>query len=171
MITPYEYHATFLSNYDGDTLRLEIDQGLDNRHRGTFRLFGVQCPEMKGETLERAKMIRDMVCDKLRGKQLEVRTIKDKKEKYGRYLAVVQVVGEEGTLNDWLIAQGYAERYMASGADAAPRAILKNKMSPYGYCPQCRAPGWQRERRPNGNDVCENGHSYPSSSAVMTPME
>lgn len=35
----------------------------------------------------------------------------------------------------------------------------------YGYCPICGRPGKQRERRPNGNDHCEDGHIYPSASA------
>lgn len=37
--------------------------------------------------------------------------------------------------------------------------------APYGYCPKCGEVGISRERRPNGNDVCENGHTYPSSEA------
>ena len=37
----------------------------------------------------------------------------------------------------------------------------------YGYCPTCNAPGISRERRPNGNDECENGHVYPSSEALL----
>lgn len=39
----------------------------------------------------------------------------------------------------------------------------------YGYCPECGAAGVERERRPNGNDKCENGHVYPSASAVHIP--
>ena len=34
-----------------------------------------------------------------------------------------------------------------------------------GYCPTCGAPGITRERRMNGNDKCENGHTYPSKDA------
>lgn len=36
----------------------------------------------------------------------------------------------------------------------------------YGICPTCGAPGTSRERRPNGNDRCEQGHIYPSRNAV-----
>jgi hypothetical protein len=36
---------------------------------------------------------------------------------------------------------------------------------PYGLCPKCKAKGVYRERRPNGNDKCENGHTYPSKTA------
>lgn len=38
--------------------------------------------------------------------------------------------------------------------------------SPYGFCPTCGAPGRTRERRPDGNDTCNNGHKYPSRSAI-----
>lgn len=37
---------------------------------------------------------------------------------------------------------------------------------PYGVCPHCRGKGIQRERRPNGNDTCSQGHVYPSRSSV-----
>lgn len=37
---------------------------------------------------------------------------------------------------------------------------------PYGYCPKCGARGKLRERRPNGNDMCENKCVYPSRDAV-----
>lgn len=39
----------------------------------------------------------------------------------------------------------------------------------YGYCPLCCAPGVSRERRPHGNDVCENGHTYASAVALSVP--
>lgn len=41
--------------------------------------------------------------------------------------------------------------------------------SPYGSCPLCGAPGVMRERRPNGNDTCVNGHTYPSRDAKHSP--
>jgi hypothetical protein len=37
----------------------------------------------------------------------------------------------------------------------------------YGFCPLCGALGLARERRPNGNDRCAQGHVYPSHSAVL----
>ena len=39
----------------------------------------------------------------------------------------------------------------------------------YGYCPTCGAPGVSRERRLNGDDKCERGHTYPSAKARKTP--
>lgn len=40
----------------------------------------------------------------------------------------------------------------------------------YGYCPLCGAPSVARERRPNGNDRCSNGHTYPSKTALTQPV-
>jgi hypothetical protein len=40
-------------------------------------------------------------------------------------------------------------------------------MSVYGFCPRCGAPGKFRERRPNGNDTCEQGCVYPSLDAIV----
>lgn len=43
---------------------------------------------------------------------------------------------------------------------------IMGKPSPYGYCPVCGGEGFSRERRPFGNDNCENGHEYPSATAL-----
>lgn len=41
-----------------------------------------------------------------------------------------------------------------------------NKVVPlYGYCPYCGAPGTSRSRGLNGNDICEQGHTYPSKDS------
>lgn len=41
----------------------------------------------------------------------------------------------------------------------------------FGYCPTCGAPGVGRERRPDGNDTCQNGHEYPSSQSLQAPKD
>ena len=46
----------------------------------------------------------------------------------------------------------------------------EEKESVYGFCPKCGSPGVSRERRPNGNDRCENGHVYPSKEATLRPV-
>ena len=45
-------------------------------------------------------------------------------------------------------------------------AQTQEPVAVYGYCPQCGAKGVMRERRPNGNDKCANGHTYPSSTST-----
>lgn len=41
----------------------------------------------------------------------------------------------------------------------------------YGYCPTCGGIVTMRERRINGDDICENGHRYPSSQSQKTPKK
>ncbi|MCK9434995.1 MAG: hypothetical protein M0R32_09305 [Candidatus Cloacimonetes bacterium] len=41
----------------------------------------------------------------------------------------------------------------------------------YGLCPRCGAPGISRERRIDGNDMCENRHTYPSKEAIDVSRE
>ena len=36
-------------------------------------------------------------------------------------------------------------------------------MNSLGQCPQCGSTGLKIEKRPNGNTICVNGHSFPSS--------
>ena len=48
----------------------------------------------------------------------------------------------------------------------APLLPEQEPVAVYGYCPKCGAKGVQRERRPDGNDKCVNGHTYPSSKAT-----
>jgi hypothetical protein len=59
----------------------------------------------------------------------------------------------------------YQSHYIAyenvQTADAIQAAI-----DGYGHCPHCGASVKDRERRPDGNDTCANGHIYPSKSSV-----
>ena len=55
-------------------------------------------------------------------------------------------------------------------ADAGADVELIN-FSVFGYCPTCGAPGVSRERRPDGNDTCQNGHEYPSSQSLQTAQQ
>lgn len=52
--------------------------------------------------------------------------------------------------------------------NARKRAASPVVNSPYGYCPHCGAAALVRERRPNGNDTCANGHIYPSTKSGVT---
>ncbi len=42
-------------------------------------------------------------------------------------------------------------------------------MSDYGFCPYCCAQVELRERRPDGNDICENMHEYPTKLSTREP--
>lgn len=49
------------------------------------------------------------------------------------------------------------------------RELVKQtaKSMPYGRCPICGKEGVARERRPNGNDTCKEGHVYPSKNSIF----
>lgn len=46
------------------------------------------------------------------------------------------------------------------------RPVEDRPENPYGRCPHCDAPGVEKDRSPDGNTKCENGHVYPSKAAV-----
>jgi hypothetical protein len=48
--------------------------------------------------------------------------------------------------------------------------VEQEPVAVYGYCPECGAKGVMRERRPDGNDKCANGHTYPSCKAAHPPQ-
>jgi micrococcal nuclease len=81
----YTYKATLLRVVDGDTVSLDIDLGLETSRKITIRLHGINTPEMNTEEGKKAKE----VLTSLLGQELIVLTLKDRREKYGRYLGIL----------------------------------------------------------------------------------
>lgn len=108
----YEYRARVLSVVDGDTVHLEVDLGFDVRQRMTVRLFGINTPEMNTKTGPQAKaaLLGKLVDGIGTYKEVTLLSIKDKREKYGRYLGTLVVDGVN--LNEWLVEHGYAKTYL-----------------------------------------------------------
>lgn len=50
--------------------------------------------------------------------------------------------------------------------EPVPARIELANHSTFGFCPHCSSRSVSREKRPDGNDRCEKGHVYPSSSSV-----
>jgi micrococcal nuclease len=117
----YIYRATIESIYDGDTFRANIDLGMDVELKAqSFRMFGINAPELKKEQAEAGRAARDWLRAKIPvGTRVIIATIKerknsakDSKEKYGRYLANVFLETEDVSINDQMIELGYAEKYL-----------------------------------------------------------
>lgn len=108
----YSYSASVLSVVDGDTLHVELDLGLDVRVRTTLRLNGIDCPELKTPAGKAAKAFTEAWV-KNNGGVVVVDTYKDKREKYGRYLAEVRptVPPYVLSLNQSLLVNGHAKPY------------------------------------------------------------
>lgn len=110
----YEYRATVLRVIDGDTVEARVDLGFDVFAVQRFRLDGINAPETKGESRDAGKAateyLRTLVAKNATGGVLTIQTRKDKREKYGRYLAVLIASG--WNLNAVMVNTGHAVPYM-----------------------------------------------------------
>ena len=110
----YFYKAQILSVYDGDTLTAMVDLGFDTYREMRFRLAEIDTPELRGKERPRGLIARDALIEQLDDGDVIIESIRDKKGKYGRYLAVVwktNALGDLVNLNQWLLDQGFAEKY------------------------------------------------------------
>lgn len=106
----YAYRAHVVSVYDGDTVTAVVDLGFHVSQEMTLRLCGIDTPEVRGEERPQGIVARDRLRELILDKDVVIRTKKDKREKYGRYLATVYVNGVD--VNALLVDEGLAEQYM-----------------------------------------------------------
>ncbi len=129
----YQYQALVAKVVDGDTFEIDIDLGLSIWIRGEkIRLYGVNTPEVYGvkkgsPEWEAGKKVSDFVKSIIKKNDpVIIETIKDQKEKYGRYLAVlyacvapeivaglgqIRQIGGYYCINDILVRKGLAKEY------------------------------------------------------------
>ena len=106
----YEYRALVRKVYDGDTITVDIDLGFDMLLRNQkIRLLGINTPEVRGKERPEGLKSRDALRDKIGSKWVIIKTKKDKKGKYGRWLGTIFI--EDENVNEWLIKEGLAEVY------------------------------------------------------------
>ena len=86
----YQYKAQVKSVIDADTIDVLIDLGFGVHTMQRLRLYGIDAPEMRSEA---GKIAKEYVKSVLLGADASmfvyVRTFKDRKDKYGRKLAVL----------------------------------------------------------------------------------
>ena len=103
----YCYLAVVTAVYDGDTITVDIDLGLSTQRVGeSIRLAHINTPEVRGAEREKGLISRDWLREKIMGKTIIIKTLKDKKGKYGRYLGEIYLDGEN--INDALVKAGLA---------------------------------------------------------------
>ena len=113
----YGYRAIVVSIYDGDTMRSDIDLGFGVWLRNQpIRWLEIDTPELRGDERVEGLGARDRVRDLILGKEVILKTYKDEKGKYGRWLAEVYYEDEEvlewdNSINQQLINEGYADPY------------------------------------------------------------
>lgn len=109
----YEYKAIVKRVYDADTIVINIDLGLGVwQHHQKIRLYGIDAPEIRGSERPEGLEARDYLSDRILYRQILIRTLRDKKGKYGRWLGKIYLVdeetGKETCLNDELVEKGFA---------------------------------------------------------------
>ena len=108
----YEYRAFVRKVYDGDTITVDIDLGFDVILKNQkIRLSKINTPEVRGKSREEGIKVRNIVRERISNKWVTIKTTKDKKGKYGRWLGTVYELGIEESLNDWLLNEGHAVKY------------------------------------------------------------
>ena len=113
----YEYRAIVTSMYDADTMRCDIDLGfgvwLKNQ---VVRWFKIDAWEVRGEEREKGILARDRGHELVLNKEVILKTYKDEKGKYGRWLAEVYLPGVplewDHSINQQLINEGHAKPYL-----------------------------------------------------------
>lgn len=124
----FTYCAVVLRIIDGDTFILDVDAGFNVHVRETFRLLGVNTPEKFGVKKESDEYKAGVAATELvmemfgvpfdpagypvdSDTKVIVRTHKDEKGKYGRYLAEVFIGDDKESINTKLIHMGYGAEY------------------------------------------------------------
>jgi len=109
----YNYKAFVTDVYDPDTITVTLDLGFDFHIKNMkIRLYGIDSPETRTKNqLEKkaALKAKKIAKEKLLNRYVVIRTLKDKKGKYGRYLALVYLDGY--LFNDWLIEKELVKPY------------------------------------------------------------
>ena len=105
----YEYRAEVIRVVDGDTVDVEVDLGFRIGQQMRLRLVGINAPEL--HTLD-GPPARDHLAGLvgILPVRLTIRTVKDRTEKYGRYLA--SLIRDDGIdVNASMMADGFAVAY------------------------------------------------------------
>ena len=131
---PYEYHAKVINVVDGDTIVVDIDLGfnvvLSNQ---SVRLLGVDTPESRtSDKIEKvfglaSKDYTKSFVENCK-KDVILRTHKsDDSEKFGRLLGEIINPESKEVLNNSLIEEGFAVKYLGENKDNVKNLHLQNR--------------------------------------------
>ena len=114
---PYIYRIkSVVKVVDGDTIDADIDLGFDISLTKRIRLAGIDTPESRTRDAYEKKLglqSKDWLKNRLQfAKDIIIRTeLPDSTEKYGRIIGHLYINGEDVSLNNQMIAEGYALEY------------------------------------------------------------
>lgn len=114
---PYIYRIRSIHKVvDGDTIDADIDLGFDISLTKRIRLAGIDTPESRTTDTNEKKLgleSKEWLKKRVEGaKDIIIRTeLPDSTEKYGRIIGHLFINGEESSLNNQMITEGYAWPY------------------------------------------------------------
>lgn len=102
--------ARVLRVIDGDTFDVEV-RCFNVTISARIRLYGVNAPEIKGESRPEGLRAKEFVAELIEGKDVLLDVVQDRREKYGRVLS--RVILEDGRdLSELLLDEGLAVVFM-----------------------------------------------------------
>jgi len=112
----YEYSAKVTRVIDGDTIDVTVDLGFHVQIRERLRLYGINAPEVRGVDrpagLAATAWLKEYLTEL--DNEITIRTIRDRKGKYGRYLAILvdnRDPQNSVDINQLMIKVGHAAEY------------------------------------------------------------
>ncbi len=132
---PYEYNATVIDVVDGDTITVDIDLGFSVKLANQkVRLLGVDTPESRtSDKIEKifgtaSKEYTKKFVESCKDKNVIIRTyISDSEEKFGRLLGEIINPDTKKVLNEELINNNYAVKYLGENKDNVKSQHLANR--------------------------------------------
>jgi micrococcal nuclease len=130
---PYIYRIkNILRVVDGDTIDADIDLGFSISLEKRIRLAGVDTPESRTTDLKEKAMgleSKEWLKKKLEGaKDIIIKTeLPDSTEKYGRIIGHLFINGQETSLNNQMIDEGYALAYDGGTKDKNFSVLLEKR--------------------------------------------
>jgi micrococcal nuclease len=129
---PYIYRIRSVHKVvDGDTIDADIDLGFDISLTKRIRLAGIDTPESRTTDAYEKKLgleVKAWLKDRLEfAKDIIIKTeLPDSTEKYGRIIGHLYINGEATSINNQMIAEGYAWEY-DGGTKQKDFALLESK--------------------------------------------
>ena len=132
-IDPYIYRIKSVTKVvDGDTIDADIDLGFDISLTKRIRLAGIDTPESRTTNLKEKALgleSKEWMKKTLAGaKDILIKTeLPDSTEKYGRIIGHLFINGQETSLNNQMIAEGYALAYDGGTKDMDLELLLSRR--------------------------------------------
>ena len=130
---PYIYRIKqVLKVVDGDTIDASIDLGFDISLEKRIRLAGIDTPESRTTNVKEKSMgleSKEWLKKTLEGaKDILIKTeLPDSTEKYGRIIGHLFINGQETSLNNQMITEGYALAYDGGTKDKNFDVLLERR--------------------------------------------